>query len=71
VRVRIPPRVPLNIFYLNNKGEIMIYVTEFKKDDGKIYCGRVEADSWMEAELIIKQIGQKNEEVIGKKYKLL
>jgi hypothetical protein len=49
----------------------MIYVTEFKKDDGKIYCGRVEADSWMEAELIIKQIGQKNEEVIGKKYKLL
>ena len=42
----------------------MIYLTEYEKD-GKLYCGRVEASSWAEADLILKQTGHFEEVVVG------
>ena len=41
-----------------------IYLTEYEMDDG-VYGGEVNADSWSQAELILQQIGKKNEKVIG------
>lgn len=42
----------------------MIFLTEYKKD-GKTFGSRVEAETWQEAELIVKQTGHEGEEVIG------
>ena len=42
----------------------MIFLTEYIKNDKK-FCGRVEADTWHEADLIVKQTGYKGERVIG------
>lgn len=42
----------------------MIYLTEYEID-GQKFCGCVNASSWTEAELIVKQTGKPGEKVVG------
>jgi len=44
--------------------EKKIYLTEYRKEDGKLYGDRIEAYSWWEAEILLIQT-KRHEKVIG------